>query len=87
MNPRKRRRRERQQVERHHRHPKSHPESYSGRNIHESRNITYLPKHRHRAYHLLFGNALPDEVARILSEQYISPDWVLVAIKRDKPTD
>lgn len=66
----------------HHRHPRSRKKEYSGNNINEARNISYLPKHLHRYYHALFANKLPDEIAEILNEHYISPDWELVAVKK-----
>lgn len=70
--------------ERHHRHPVSQKGSYLGKNIHEERNISLLRPEYHRAYHLIFGNLLPEEVAALLTEVYISPDYYMVAIPRKK---
>ena len=69
--------------ERHHRHPKSRKASYSG-HINEDRNISVLRHDYHKAYHLLFGNLLPDEMAELLNDVYISPDYYLVAFPRKK---
>jgi hypothetical protein len=70
--------------ERHHRHPKSRKKSYQGEHINEDRNITLVRPEYHRAYHLLFGNLLPNEMAELLNEVWISPDYYLVAFPRKK---
>lgn len=63
-------------VNRHHRKPKSH-----GGNG-KPRNISLVPEHLHRAYHMLFSNKTPHEIAQELSTRWIDPDYVLVAQKR-----
>lgn len=62
-------------IDYHHRVPKSRGGSNS------VRNLVPIRKDRHVAFHLLVGNALPDEVARIISE-LIDPDYKLVAVRR-----
>lgn len=56
--------------------------SMGGTNV--SRNISRVPVHLHRAYHLLFANMLPQNVAKLLTETWIDPDVYLVAIPRKK---
>lgn len=72
-----------QERHRHHRHPKSRAVSYSG-NINEERNISLVRPTDHARYHALFANMLPPEIARMLTETWISPDYYLVAIKRKR---
>jgi hypothetical protein len=47
-------------------------------------NISVVPINEHRAYHQLFRNHLPKEVAAILTEKWIDPAYYLVAIPRQK---
>lgn len=62
-------------MDKHHRLPKSRGGSNS------MTNILYVRKDKHTAYHLLVGNALPEEVARIVSE-FIDPRFKLVVVPR-----
>lgn len=62
-------------IDKHHRLPKSRGGSNS------VANIMYVRKDKHTAYHLLVGNSLPEEVARIVSE-FIDPRFVLVAVRK-----
>lgn len=62
----------------HHRKPKSR----SGTN--NPRNISRVRRKFHEAYHLLFANDEPMEVAKKLSEVWIDPDFIMVAIPRNK---
>jgi len=64
--------------DRHHRRPKSRGGTTKNGNI-----VKVTGKY-HRAYHLLFGNLLPPEVAKILTDVWIDPDYYMVAIKRKK---
>ena len=64
--------------DKHHRRPRSR----GGKN--DARNISIVPVHQHRAYHTLFANLLPREVALILNNTWIDPDYYLVAIPRKK---
>jgi len=66
---------------RHHRRCKSHGGTY------EKSNISIVPKHVHRAYHLLFSNGTPHEVARTLNEVWIDPTYELVVRRRNESPD
>lgn len=68
----------RDDLTRHHRKPRSK----QGTN--DDRNISLVFWKKHEAYHLLFGNKSPEEVAKILTETWIDPDFVLLAIHREK---
>lgn len=49
------------------------------------RNISIVPIRLHEAYNSLFGgNATPQQVASILNKVWIDPDYVIVAIPKDK---
>lgn len=61
---------------RHHRKPRSK----GGGN--EPENISVVPNNKHEAYHTLFENEEPREVARQLNELWIDPSWVLIAVRR-----
>lgn len=62
--------------DKHHRKPRSR----GGTN--ESRNISLVPQHQHRAYHLLFRNMQPEEIAQLLNQKWIDPDFELIAIRK-----
>ncbi len=68
----------RNDTEKHHRLPKSR----GGTN--EPRNISRVRVKYHRAYHLLFGNMNAQEIARVLTDFWIDPDYYLVAVPRNK---
>jgi hypothetical protein len=70
--------------DRHHRHPKSRRSSFMG-DIHDKRNISIVDPKLHRAYHLLFQNRTAPEIARLLTDVWISPDMVMIAVPRHKP--
>jgi hypothetical protein len=70
--------------DRHHRHPKSRRSSFMG-DIHDKRNISLVDPKLHRAYHLLFQNRTAQEIAKLLTDVWISPDWVMIAVPRHKP--
>lgn len=69
--------------ERHHRHPKSRAALYS-KPINSEENISLVRREYHSAYHLLFGNMVPEEMAKLLNDVWISPDYYLVAFKKKK---
>ena len=58
------------------------PTSTGGRNTPE--NISVVSRQSHRAYHILFSNMPPWEVARILTKTWIDPEYYLVSVRRDK---
>ena len=63
-------------IDRHHRKSQSRGgKSYA-------RNISYVRRSTHVAYHKLFGDAEPWRVAEILNETWIDPDYKLIAVKR-----
>ena len=76
MPRRKKKRRKGRSFDRHHRLPSSR----GGGN--EERNISIVPSHEHRAFHLLFANKTAPEIAEVLNRIWIDPDFRLVA----KPT-
>ena len=54
-------------------------------------NISVVPDYKHVAFHRLFGNMEPSEIARELSNilatlnaTWINPDWQIVARQRPK---
>ncbi len=64
--------------DRHHRKPSS----VGGSN--DPRNISLVPQEHHRAFHRLFGNDSPKEVARKLTAIWIDPDVYMIALNRHK---
>lgn len=66
------------QVNRHHRIPRSR----GGGNNHE--NISVVREKDHKAYHQLFGNMLPDEIAAMLTDTWIDSNMYMVAVPRKK---
>jgi hypothetical protein len=56
------------------------PTSRGGTN--DPRNLSTVQQKYHRAYHLLFGNMTPKEMASYLNEVWIDPEVKLVVRKR-----
>jgi hypothetical protein len=46
------------------------------------RNIKWLDNRKHEAYHLLFSNMNPQQVAQELSDKYIDPDFHMLAVPK-----
>lgn len=67
-------------MDRHHRLPRSR----GGTN--HPRNISLVEQKQHRAWHLLVSNMTADEVAAMLTDVWIDPDYYLVAIPRKRPS-
>ena len=44
-----------------------------------SRNVIVIKDNVHRAYHTLFGNMTPPEIANALNRIFIDPDYRMVA--------
>ena len=63
----------------HHRRPRS-----KGGTNHPD-NLIRLRKDKHRAWHLLVGNATPHQIAYIISKVYLDPDYELIAVRKGKP--
>lgn len=64
--------------DRHHRLPQSR----GGKN--NDRNISIVPVEKHRAWHRLFANGTAKEVASIINDCWIDPDYYFVAVPRKK---
>ena len=47
-------------------------------------NISMVPKKKHEAWHTLFGSLSPYQVAKIISETWVDPSFIMVAVKRDE---
>lgn len=45
-------------------------------------NISRVKMKAHEAYHLLFNEGDPHYIAKVLSETWIDPDYVMIAVKR-----
>jgi hypothetical protein len=63
-------------ITRHHRKCKSH--GGSGK----PSNISHVPESKHIAWHTLFYNLKPEQIADLLSKVWIDPDYVMVAQRR-----
>ena len=48
------------------------------------RNLSRVPKNLHVAYHQLFSNMQPDEIAALLTRIWVDPDFILVAVRREQ---
>jgi len=60
----------------HHRRPKSRMGSD------DSSNLSSVPQHYHRAWHLLFGNLTPHYIAELINAVWIDPRYRLVVVRR-----
>ncbi len=65
-------------LSKHHRHMRSHAGKFPKNNL-----VTVRQDH-HEAFHLLFLNAYPWEIADILNKKWISPDYTLVCVKTEE---
>lgn len=63
---------------RHHRKPRS-----KGGKDYDS-NISIVPSNKHEAWHLLFSNKDPIEIAQIINQVWLDKDYHMVAIYGDK---
>ena len=61
---------------RHHRIPKSKGGTFA------PENISNVPHHKHKAFHLLFHNWSVYTIAKILNEVWIDKDYILVVKPR-----
>jgi len=64
--------------DRHHRKPRSR----GGSN--DPSNLSLVKQSQHRAYHTLFGNMHPHEIAWLLTSVWIDPDYTIIAQKKGK---
>jgi hypothetical protein len=65
---------------RHHRRPRSK------RGTDHDSNISIVPSNKHEAWHLLFSNKEPHEIAKIINEVWLDPDYHFVAVYGNEPT-
>ena len=65
-------------LDRHHRKPRSR----QGKN--DDRNISIVPVVKHRAWHILFGNTSATEIAKLITDVWVDPDYFFVAVPRKK---
>ena len=65
---------------RHHRRPKS----LNGTDSFPPNNISLIPDLQHRSWHNLFGSMSPYQIARLITELYLDPDYIMVAVKRSE---
>ena len=63
---------------RHHRRPKS----LGGTDEFPPNNISWTKRKHHEAWHKLFGTAHPVQIARIITELWLDPDWEMVARRK-----
>ena len=62
-----------------------HRKCRSNGGTNEARNISIVEQSKHRAYHTLFQNMTPHEVARLLTEVWVDPDFEIIARKKRTP--
>lgn len=65
-------------MDRHHRLPRSR----GGSN--KPDNISIVEQKQHRAWHMIVGNMTAIEVARMLSDTWIDPNYYLIAMPRKR---
>lgn len=56
-----------------------------GSGHYNSGNMVEVRIDHHRAFHMLFETKSVPEIARILNETWIDPEWELIARKKEKP--
>ena len=56
------------------------PTSKGGSN--KARNVSYVPDSLHQAYHLLFCDYTVQDIADILNEHFVNPDFQLIVKPR-----
>ena len=61
----------------HHRKPKS----LGGKR--EPRNVTLLSPKQHDAWHTLFENMTPEQIAEVINAKYLDPDFQFVVRRKD----
>jgi hypothetical protein len=67
--------------DRHHRKPSS----IGGKN--DNNNISIVNQKQHRAWHILFRNKTAPEIAALINEFWIDPDYVIVVINVKEAED
>ena len=46
------------------------------------RNISIIPRKQHQAWHIITGTLQPEEIAKLLNEIYLDPDYEFKCIKK-----
>ena len=64
----------------HHRKPKK----LRGSGNIDGPNMVHVPIVQHRAWHTLFGTKTPAEIAIILNETWLDPEWFMIAVRRNQ---
>jgi hypothetical protein len=65
-----------QERTKHHRKPRS----LGGTN--SKANISIVPRNKHEAWHLLFSNLTPEQIAEVMNYFWVDPDYFMVAIPK-----
>lgn len=66
-----------------HAYHKHHRKCRSRGGKNDKRNISIVQQNQHVAYHILFRNMEPEEIAKLLNDVWINPDYELIARKKD----
>ena len=48
----------------------------------EPRNLSRVPESKHRAWHMLFGHMNPYNIAMLINEVYLDPDFEFVVQRK-----
>jgi hypothetical protein len=70
---------DRTSITRHHRKP----ECFGGDDSRE--NISYVKDKHHKAFHLLFRNGTPEEIAKQMNEVWLPPEYMFVVARKHPP--
>jgi hypothetical protein len=68
-------------TKRHHHWHHRKPRSLGGTNA--NRNMAHVPSVKHEAWHLLFSNYNPYQIAMIINNTWLDSDYELVVVKKD----
>ena len=49
----------------------------------ESRNMSEVPSNKHEAWHTLFYNLRPPDIAHLINQYYLDPDYEFVVRRRE----
>jgi len=64
-----------------------HRRTRSKRGIDYDSNISIVPSNKHEAWHLLFSNKEPHEIAKIINEVWLDKDYHMVTIYTGSPPE
>ena len=71
----------RKSYSKHHKCPSSRAKEATV-DVNHPNNIVLVESNKHRAFHLLFSNKLPHEIAQILNDTWIQTDVKFVVVKQ-----